>query len=85
MGLINVERSNDFKYVIIFKLIADNLLSELRITNLGNELSFDIGVHFEAKNSLKSLAFSLKLATSLLPTFSGGINGIFYHYRKFSG
>ena len=48
----------------LLKLIADKLLSELRTTNLGNELSFTIGVDFEAKNSLKSLAFSLKSTTS---------------------
>ena len=52
-------------------------MSELKTTNLGNELSFVIGVHYEAKNSLKSLAFTLISATRLLPTFSGGINGIF--------
>ena len=63
----------------LLKLIADKLLFELRTTNFGNELSFVIGVHFEAKNSLKSLAFSLKSATSLLPTFNGGINGVFYN------
>ena len=63
----------------LLKWIAYKLLSELRATNLANELSFVIGVHFEAKNSLKSLAFSLKSATSLLRKFSGEINGIFYH------
>ena len=63
----------------LLKLIADKLLFELRTTNFGNELLFVIGVHFEAKNSLKSLAFSLKSATSLLPTFNGGINGVFYN------
>ena len=62
----------------LLKWIADKLLSELR-TNLGKELSFVIGVYFEAKKILKSLAFSLKSATSLLPTFNGGINSIFYH------
>ena len=31
-------------------LKADKLLSELRTTNIGNELSFVIGVRFEAKN-----------------------------------
>ena len=50
---------------------------ELKTTNLGNELSFVIGVHYKAKNSLKSLTFTLISATRLLPTFSGGINGIF--------
>ena len=64
------------------KGIADKLLSELRTTNLDNELSFVIGVSFEAKNSFKSLAFSLKSATSLLPTFHGGINGIFLPLKK---
>ena len=63
----------------LLKLIADKLFSELRTTNLGNELSFVIGVHFEAKNSLNNLVFSLKSATSLLPIFHSGINGIFYH------
>ena len=63
----------------LLKWIADKLLSELRTTNLGKELSFVIGVYFEAKKILKSLAFSLNSATSLLPTFSGGINSIFYH------
>ena len=37
------------------KLTAEKLLAELRTTNLGNEPSFGIGVHFEGKNSLKSL------------------------------
>ena len=50
------------------KLIADKLLSKLRTTDFGTELSFIVGVHFEAKTLLKSLAFSLKPATSLLPT-----------------
>ena len=63
----------------LLKLIADKVLSELRTTNLGNQLSFVIVVHFEAKNSLKSLAVYLRSATSLLPKFSGGIKGIFYH------
>ena len=63
----------------LLKLIADKLLSEVRTTNHGYELSFVIGVNFEPKNSLKSLASSLKSATSLLPTFSGGIMGFFYH------
>ena len=65
----------------LLKWIADKLLSELTATdtNLGNELSFVIGIHFEAKNSLKSPAFSLKSATSLLPTLNGEINYTFYH------
>ena len=63
----------------LLKWIADKLLSELRTTNLGKELSFVIGVYFEAKKILKSLAFSLNSATSLSPTFNGGINSIFYH------
>ena len=63
----------------LLKWIADKLLSELRTTNLGKELSFVIGVYFEAKKILKSLAFSLNSAKSLLPTFNGGINSIFYH------
>ena len=54
----------------LLKVIADKLLSELRTTSFGNELLLEyifivIGVHFQAKNSLKSLAFSLKLATNL--------------------
>ena len=48
----------------LLKLIVDKLLSELRAISLANELSCVIGVHFEAKKSLKSLAFSLKSATS---------------------
>ena len=63
----------------LLQWIADKLVSELRTTSLGSELSFVIGVHFEANNLLKSLAFSLKSAASLLPTFSVGINGVFYH------
>ena len=63
----------------LLKWIADKVLSELRATSLGNELSFVIGVHFEAKNSLN---FSLKSATSLLLTFSGGINDIFLPLKK---
>ena len=42
--------------------------------NLGNELSFVIGVNFEAKNSMKSHIASDK---TLLATFNGRINGIF--------
>ena len=61
------------------KLITDKLDIKLRLNKLGNELSFVIGVHFDAKNSLKSLAFSLKSVTSLLTTFSGGIRGVFSH------
>ena len=79
MRLNNVERSNNLSISLLLKLIADKILSELRRTILGNELSFVIDVHFEAKNSFKSLASSLKSATSLLPRFTGGINGIFYH------
>ena len=60
MRLINVERSNNLSMSSLLKLIADKLLSELRRTNLANELSFVIDVHFEAKNSFKSLAVSLK-------------------------
>ena len=63
----------------LLQWIADKLVSEMRTTGLGSEQSFVIGVHFEAKNLLKSLAFSLKSAASLLPTFSSGINGVFYH------
>ena len=59
------------------KLVADKLLSKLRTTNFGSELSFIVGAHFEVKTLLKSLAFSLKPASSLLPTFSGGINRFF--------
>ena len=79
MRLNNVERSNNLSISLLLKLIADKILSELRRTILGNERSFVIDVHFEAKNSFKSLASSLKSATSLLPTFNGGIDGIFYH------
>ena len=63
----------------LLKWIANKPLSELRTDNLCNELSFVIGVPFEAKSSLKSLAFCLKSATSLLPSSNGGINGIFHH------
>ena len=66
----------------LLKLIADNLLSELRITNCGNELSFVIGVHFEAKNALKSLAFSLKSVTNFLPTLNGKSNVFFFFTVK---
>ena len=57
-----------------------------RFISFVDELSFVVDLHFnKAKNSLKSLVFSSKLATSLLCTFNGGIiNGIFYHSRKFS-
>ena len=77
MRLINVERSNNLSMSLLLKLIAGKILSELSRANLDNELSFIIDVHFEARNSFKSLASSLKSATSLLPTLSGGINGIF--------
>ena len=82
INLINVDISNDFKYVIILKLIADKLLSELRKTNLGNELSFIIDIHFETKTSLKIIAFYLKSDTSLLPTFNGGIDDILLPLKK---
>ena len=65
------------------KLKADKLDVKLRFNKLGNELSFVIGVHFDAKDSLKSLAFSLKSVASLIPTFSGGIRGVFFHLQKF--
>ena len=55
----------------LLKWIANKLLSELRTTNLCNEVSFVIGVPFESKSSLKSLAFCLKSATSFLPSSSG--------------
>ena len=64
------------------KLITDKLDDKLRVNKLGNEPSFVIDVHFDAKNSLKSLAFPLKLFTSLLPTFSG-IRGIFSICKSF--
>ena len=38
----------------LLQWIAEKLVSELRTTSLGSELSFVIGVHFEAKNLLKS-------------------------------
>lgn len=82
INLINVDISNNFDHVIILKLIADKLLSKLRKTNLGNELSFVIGVHFETKTSLEIIAFYLKLNTSLLPTFNGGINDILLPLKK---
>ena len=64
------------------KLIADQLDVKLRFNKLGNELSFVIDIHFDGKKSLKSLAFSLKLVTSLLPILSGGIRGIFLPFTK---
>ena len=81
MSLINVGRSSDLKYVIFIEIIADKVLSELKTTNLGIELSCVIGVHFETKKSLKSLAISLKSAASLLSTFNIGIN-IFLQLKK---
>ena len=65
------------------KLVTDKLDVKLTFNKLGNELSFVIGIYFDKKNLLKSLAFSLKSVTSLLPTFSGGIRGIFLHLQKF--
>ena len=62
----------------LLKLISNKLLSGLRTTNLGSGPIF-IGLYFEAKNALKSLAFSLKSATSFLLTLNGEINGIFYN------
>ena len=53
------------------KLIADKLNVKLRFNKWDNELSFVIGVQFDTKKIMKSLAFSLKSDTSLLPTFSG--------------
>ena len=52
-------------------LITDQLDVKLRFNKLGYEIWFVIGVYFEARNSsLKSLAFSLKSVTNLLPIFS---------------
>ena len=42
---------------LLVKLITDELDVKLRFNKLDNKLSFVIGVHFDAKNSLKSLAF----------------------------
>ena len=80
MSLISVERSNDFRYAIIIEI--DSRWASFWIES--NEPSFVIDVYFEAKTSFKGLAFSLKSAASLSPTFIGGINGIFNHLRKFS-
>ena len=44
----------------LVKLVTDKLDIKLRFNKLGHELSFVIGVYFEAKHSLKSLALSLK-------------------------
>ena len=66
------------------KLVTDKLDVKLRLNKIGNELSIVIGVHFDAKKSLKSLAFFLKSVTNLLPTFSGGTRGIcFFFYKCF--
>ena len=65
------------------KLITDYLDVKLRFKKLGYELSFVIGAHFKAKDSLKSLAFFSKSVTSLLPTFSYGIRDICSIYKTF--
>ena len=64
------------------KLITDKLDVNFKFNKLGNELSFVIGVHFDAKKSLKSLAFSLKSVTRLLTAVSGGIRGIFLPFTE---
>ena len=67
------------------KLITYNLDVKLRFKKIGAELSFIIGEYFdfEAKNSLKSLNFPLKLFAGLITTFSGGSRGIFVPFKKF--
>ena len=65
------------------KLITDKFHVKLRFNKLSNEVSFATGVHFDAKNSLKSLAFSFTSVTSLLPTFNGCIRGVFSIYKSF--
>ena len=61
------------------KLITDTLEVKLRFKKLGNLLLFVNGEYFETKKSLKRLDFFLKSVTSLLPTFSDGIRGIFFY------
>ena len=46
-----------------FKLIADKLLAELRTTDLGNKISFVIGVYFEAKQIIEKPSLAYKLVT----------------------
>ena len=48
----------------------------------GKELLFSRGVHWEAKNLLKRLAFSEKFETILLLTNKGGIIGVFLLFTK---
>ena len=56
----------------------DKLTLETEFDVLGRALSFEIGVHWDAKNSVKQFAFSLRYDISLLLTKIGGINGIFF-------
>ena len=65
-------------------LIANQSAVKLRFNKLRYKLLLVISVDFEAKNSLKSLAFSLKLVKSLLPIFSDCIRDIFSIYESFS-
>ena len=57
------------------KLITDKLNVKWRFEKMHYHLLFLY--IFKRNKSLKSLAFSLELVTNLLPTFSGGIKGIF--------
>ena len=66
-----------FRMSLSVKLTTDKFNVKLRFNKLGNEISLVVGEYFDAKNSLKILAFSVKSVTCLLPTFRGGIKGIF--------
>ena len=76
-----------FSFLIIFRissflmLSANNLLLVLKIFLEGNILLLLIGVHWEAKKSLKRLAFSMKSDTILLFIKRGGIKGPYCLYR----
>ena len=48
------------------------------VVTSGTVLSFETGVHWDAKKALKWFPFSLKFDISLFLMKMGGINGIFF-------
>ena len=54
----------------------DKLTLETEFDVLGRALSLEIGVHWDAKNSVEEFVVSLRYDISLLLTKIGGINAI---------
>lgn len=57
-------------------LISLRLVIELKFTGIGQVVSLLTSEHFDAKELLKWLAFSLKFYSSVLSISNGGIKGI---------